>query len=377
MITLDPVLTTTPDVPDELALSNILAEDRAVGAYARQWLKSIKAVGAHTKDRNYKLFGTNSSGFNVFICRYLTAQQPPKGYESRRACVHLISNIPFMNDAQSFIGEMDLWCTSSQFWEIGAGDEEEHAVTLFNYLYFLSLKGRSMSVSQSQQGGIGAGAAAARPEPGSAAEALSKESVFLVMGKAIPEGETVYVMIRDLKRASPYGWGPENFLVINPWTGYIYSAVDPNCPLRDVYILATPTNVWANLQVQSAPSEMSFDLTNTSSWRPFFGVRFPQPTGGLNTVQTEIEYSETSPGYALEIEKSLFQSIRNRIRKWRSKRQRYVGVYQICECIYKRCHILIVVCHTCRSTTTFHPDACAVMHDLLPKLENWKRSGTR
>lgn len=28
-----------------------------------------------------------------------------------------------------------------------------------------------------------------------------------------------------------------------------------------------------------------------------------------------------------------------------------------------------------RSTTTFHPDACAAMHDLLPKLENWKRSG--
>jgi hypothetical protein len=29
-----------------------------------------------------------------------------------------------------------------------------------------------------------------------------------------------------------------------------------------------------------------------------------------------------------------------------------------------------------RSTTTFHPDACAVMHELLVKLENWKRSGT-
>lgn len=89
------------------------------GAYARTWLKSVKATGAHTESRNYKLFGTNSNGYNVFLSRYLTAQQPPKGYESRRACIHLISNIPFMNDAQSFLGEMDLWCTSSQFWEIG------------------------------------------------------------------------------------------------------------------------------------------------------------------------------------------------------------------------------------------------------------------
>lgn len=40
-------------------------------------------------------------------------------------------------DAQSFIGEMDLWCTNQQFWEIGAGDEEEHATMLFNYLYYL------------------------------------------------------------------------------------------------------------------------------------------------------------------------------------------------------------------------------------------------
>lgn len=28
-----------------------------------------------------------------------------------------------------------------------------------------------------------------------------------------------------------------------------------------------------------------------------------------------------------------------------------------------------------RSTTTFHPDACNVMHELLPSLEQWKRSG--
>lgn len=68
---------------------------------------------------------------------------------------------------------------------------------------------------------------------------------------------------------------------------------------------------------------MSFDLCNHTSWRPFFGLRFPLPKGGLNTVQTDIDYVGTSPGYALEIEKSVFQSIRNRIRKWRSKRQRY------------------------------------------------------
>jgi len=248
------------------------------------------------------------------------------------------------------LGEMDLWCTCSQFWEIGAGDEEEHAVTLFNYLLYLSLKQKSALGTGGATGGgapvaSGDGTALSRRKSSD-----SGENMFLVMGKAVPEGETVYVMLRDEKRSSAGSmWGPQHFLIINPWTGYVYSALDSNCPLRDVYLLATPNNVWANLQVQSRPTEMNFDVTNPDCWRPFFGTRYPLPQGGLNTVQTEIEYIETSPGYALEIEKSIFQSLRNNIRKWRSKRH--------------------------RSTTTFHPDGCAVMHDLLPKLENWKRSG--
>lgn len=51
-----------------------------------------------------------------------------------------------------------------------------------------------------------------------------------------------------------------------------------------------------------------------------------------------------------------------------------VVIYIVCCSQY--IHVLYCICalHV-RSTTTFHPDACAVMHDLLPKLENWKRCG--
>lgn len=131
---------------------------------------------------------------------------------------------------------------------VGAGDEEEHAVALFNYLYYLSLK-RGTIASAATAAGAAAGGGATTAAHTSTADDALRESVFLVMGRAVPEGDTVYVMVRDHKRASPHSWGPENFLMINPWTGYIYSAVDPNCPLRDVYLLATPNNVWANLQV--------------------------------------------------------------------------------------------------------------------------------
>ncbi len=146
---------------------------------------------------------------------------------------------------------------------------------MFNYLYYLALKRGTVTSAIAPAAGNSAAAAAASSAVVS--DAL-KESVFLVMGRAVPEGDSVYVMIRDFKR-SAHGAGPENFLIINPWTGYIYSANDPNCPLRDVYLLATPNNVWANIQVSARPAELSFDLLNVSQWRPFFGSRFPMPAG--------------------------------------------------------------------------------------------------
>ena len=60
-------------------------------------------------------------------------------------------------------------------------------------------------------------------------------------------------------------------------------------------------------------------------------------------------YVETRASYCLEIERTVLQAIKDSMRRWRSKRH--------------------------RSTTTFHPDACAAINDLLPLLEDWKRTG--
>jgi len=303
MITLDPILVTAPSVPNEVTLSSVHREDRDMSLYARKWLRDVKALNQVTARREYKLFGTDSKGCNVFVGRYLTSQRPPTGFESRRSCVHLVSSIPFMKDGQSFVGSFDLWCNSKEFWEIGAGDEEEHAVQLFNYLYYLSLKKRTAEDTSD----------------------VLKESVFLVMGKAVPEGYTVYVMLRDDVRSQTAvdPWRADNFLLINPWTGCMYSAMDPNCPIRDIQLLCTPSNVWANLQVAERPAQINFNLLDPSSWRPFFGHRLPLPMGGLASIQPAVEYTETSPGYALEVEKSLTQTLRNTVRRWRSRRHRY------------------------------------------------------
>lgn len=307
MITLDPILVTAPSVPDEVTLSSVRREDRDISLYARKWLLGVRALNHVTAHRQYKLFGADSQGCHVFVGRYLTPQRPPAGFESRRSCVHLVSSIPFMKDGQSFVGIFDLWCNSKEFWEIGAGDEEEHAVQLFNYLYFLSLRKRTGLEDSSN----------------TSSSDILRESVFLVLGKAVPEGASVYVMLRDDARSDAADpWRADNFLLINPCTGFMYSAMDPNGPIRDIQVLFTPSNAWANLQVVERPAQLSFDLLDPSCWRPFFGHRLPLPPGGLTPIQPAVEYVETSPGYALEVEKSLTQTIRNTVRRWRSRRHR-------------------------------------------------------
>ena len=100
MITLDPILVTPPIIPDEINSGNLIPEDRFCTNYARQWMREIASVGAHTKNRSFSLFGMRSNGLHTLIPRFLTALKPPKGFDSKRACVHLASQVPFMPDAQ-------------------------------------------------------------------------------------------------------------------------------------------------------------------------------------------------------------------------------------------------------------------------------------
>ena len=80
--------------------ATLMPEDRYLATYARSWLQSVTSVGKHTKNRTFKLFGMNNSGLNTFLPRFLSPQKPPKGFNSRRACIHLTSIVPYMDDAQ-------------------------------------------------------------------------------------------------------------------------------------------------------------------------------------------------------------------------------------------------------------------------------------
>ena len=354
MATLDPLLSTVSSSGYDFAMSNVYHADRSFNAYASKWVRELNEYSIKTKDREYKVFGSNSEGLNVLLCRYLSPLKPPEGFETIRGAAHIVSLFPYLSDAHSFEeSDLDFWCTTKQAWEIGAGDEEEHGTMLYNYLLYLSLNGQFKNNSNTMvRRGNNNGRSLDRRERNGAYpddDSIREENLFLIMGKAIPEGDTTYVMMRDLNVVSSDKSHPRNFLLINPCTGYMYSAMDPSCPLYEISTIVTPYNIWANIQMSAQPFDMNFDVLNIDCWRPFFGMRLPPPLGGLHTVQTDVVYKPTLISYAVDVETEITNAIRSGLRRWRSKRL--------------------------RSTTTFHPDGCSILRDLLPQLEDWKKSG--
>ena len=61
------------------------------------------------------------------------------------------------------------------------------------------------------------------------------------------------------------------------------------------------------------PFMLQYDVLNIDHWRPFFGARLPPPSGGLRTVQTPIEYTNTTRAYALNVELGVMNALKKQI----------------------------------------------------------------
>lgn len=50
-------------------------------------------------------------------------------------------------------------------------------------------------------------------------------------------------------------------------------------------LVKVAVQIWANIQPHDKPSQMTFDLANTSHWKPFFHKGFHNP--GLPSIQVK------------------------------------------------------------------------------------------
>ncbi|XP_030642577.1 coiled-coil and C2 domain-containing protein 2A [Chanos chanos] len=221
------------------------------------------------------------NGKTVFITRYIRPLNPPQELlsafpnspqETTDLVARYVSLIPSLPDSVSFTGVCDLWSTCDQFLTLLAGDEEEHAVLLCNY--FLSMGKRA----------------------------------WLIIGTAIPEGPTAYVLTHEQSR----------YLIWNPSSGQYYGQYDTFCPLQSVGCLVNADNVWFNIQTYNTPMRMSFDITKTKLWKPFFSRAFPNP--GLSSVQPEeLVYRRTDKAAAVELQDRIEKVLRAKIMEWRPR----------------------------------------------------------
>ena len=160
----------------------------------------------------------------------------------------------------------DLYTTSQEFFDLGGGDYEEHAILLANYFSYIDQK-----------------------------QGKTYQS-FLVLGSGMPNGEMCYVMRkRSLQE--------DSFELWDPLTAQCYFY---GCEKRDKRMLGIKcgqerllqpritdpviinnTNVWVNTQNSDYPILMDFNFTVASKWKKFFSEDVKQ-----ETIQPQIQYTE-------------------------------------------------------------------------------------
>ncbi|KAL3869795.1 hypothetical protein ACJMK2_042432 [Sinanodonta woodiana] len=269
-MTIEPPLTQPEHVKEKFSS----AEHEKLLAHAENWQQNFE-----TKFPQREILTTviDVNGKSVFVTRYFKPLKPPdefidKGEQSAELVARYVSLIPFVSDSVIFAGLCDIWSTCSQFLMMLSGDEEEHAVLLANYFLALNKK------------------------------------TWLIIGSAIPEGPTAYVMTEE----------KDDFWIWNAGTGKHFSVRDSNCPLQSVGCLINSENIWANIQQYEKPAQMSFVLNDSKCWSTLFGRTFPSP--GLGSIQPEsLYYFSTDKVYVRDLQEKIEQMLKNKIMDWRSR----------------------------------------------------------
>lgn len=298
MMTLDPLLPqpTPARNPVDAPLSSSsnargdIDRGLALRQYASEWTMSVQRANSATKHRNFQVFVRNLHHGTTFLPQYLGPQEPPAALiqaTSVQALVRFVKLIPFLDDWALFDAKSDVWCTSHEFLSLNAGDIEEHAVLLCNLFSWFD-----------------------RDDP--------DRSSFLVIGRAVPEGDSVYVLRQNT------GVHPPQRALWNASTGAGYLVQDENCPVRDISMIVAGDNVYANIQpVKARLRDLDWSFrTNTKAWKPFFQPRHSRESFGLvPCVQHRtLECSETPREYVELVEREVRDALKVQIRRWRSSK---------------------------------------------------------
>lgn len=149
---------------------------------AKRWLDSYFKKTSNS-NKNVQLLGEDIEGNSVFLPRFFKSLKPPDEIpmdeSAYQKVARFVSMIPFKNDSQYFKDMPDIFSDCQQFIDLLAGDYEEHAILLCNYLNYID-------------------------------EALGKADFesCLIFGNGVPDGHIIYILRRDKKNDDNEIWDP-------------------------------------------------------------------------------------------------------------------------------------------------------------------------
>ncbi|XP_078499557.1 protein CC2D2B isoform X2 [Lissotriton helveticus] len=225
----------------------------------------------------------STEGQNMLVTKYIMAMNPPENLAIHKNDLQLtceltarfVSLIPCLADIMEISEAFEYfpcWMTCEQNICWAVGNKEEHAVLLCNYFLFF------------------------------------KKKAYVLLGTSMLEGPVAYVLTDEHL----------DFFLWNPMNGQYYKQFDIYCPLQSVDCLIGTDNVWFNVQQNSAPMSVKFDLSREALWKPLFSKNFQHPD--TPTLQPpEIVYVPTDKHMVEELEKRVERTLKHKLMEWRSK----------------------------------------------------------
>lgn len=251
------------------------SEDENLLQYCKNWQSELERKWP---SRTFKTTVIDITGKLVFITRFFKALAPPAEFTEGKALsnteemiLKYVSLIPYVDDNFVLPCHCDIWSTCDQFLHMLIGDDEEHSVLLTNLLL-----------------GIG-------------------KKAWLCIGTGIPDGFSGYVVTEE-ENNEYFIWDAKNRKIYNSRSNHL--------PLQNVGSMVNHENIWANIQNTGNPSHISFNVYNTTFWKPFFHSGYPNPK--LTSVQVDsLSYVPTDSIYVTNLQEKIEKTLKNKVTEWR------------------------------------------------------------
>ena len=266
--------------PKDKERERVSTRDAKMQEAAAAWVKKLLAALPKEQrfQRHLRVFAPADSGEMTLVCNFVRPQPPPEELRTEQALLRFVSLVPFLDDA-ALGAKLDVWNTSRSFLELCAGDSEEHALLLCNYLLTLSK--------------------------------YDKEA-YVVLGTGIPEGQTAYVLTKGMAAREHRLW--------NASSGRVYALTDLSLPLHSVACVFNGDNVWANVQPTDKPASLEWSFGDSAQWRPFFGKGGYPPTTLQSVQDAHLRYRRTSEDHRKDVEREVEDTLQRAIEDRRGHR---------------------------------------------------------